>query len=450
MTRDAIVVGAGLSGLVCARRLAAAGRDVLVLEARARVGGRLLSGAVNGIAVDLGGQWMSAGQRRLAALAAELGVPSVPQLREGRALVDEPEAGMLAQVGAALAQWRAMRRIERRARQIGPAAVDAVPATGGKRARRPRAALDDTARALDEVSLAAWLATAIGNPTARDRIALHAELVFATDPAELSALFYFSILGVTGGFRPAGPELPGGGRERRFTGGAQTLAQRLADGLDVRLGEPVLAIEDDRRGGLVVRTERGEHAARRAVLALPPVLARRIDVALTPAAAKLAAASRAGPVVKCFAAYDRAFWRDLDCSGEAYRPRGTVRATVALDPDPILLAFVVGRPAAAWGRRPPEERRAEVLAELAALFGQAAAAPVGYAEHDWSADPWAGGCVAGLPLGILAGGAAWGAPYGRVHIAGTESATAWTGYMEGAIDAGERAAAEVTAALAAE
>ncbi len=442
--RDAIVVGAGLSGLVCARRLADAGLDVLVLEARERVGGRLRAGKVGDTVVDLGGQWMSAGQPRLAALAAALGVASVPQRREGRPFVAEPAAGVLAEIGAALAQWRAVRSIERRARAVA-AARGGTGRTGG---------LDPAAEpagdaALDELSLAAWLRAAIANPIARDRIALHAELVFAADPAELSALCYFWILGVTGGFRPPGPELPGGGREHRFAGGAHALAARLATGLDVRLAEPVLAIEDPGAGpgALRIRTARGEHAARRAVLAVPPVLARRIEVALAPAAARFAAASRAGAVVKCFAAYARPFWRDAGWSGEAFRPRGTVRATVALDPDPILLAFVVGAHAAGWAARAPEDRRAEVLATLAAQFGDAAGAPVAYVEHDWAAEPWVAGCVAGLPPGVLSRGAAWGAPHGRVHVAGTESAAAWTGYMEGAIEAGERAAAEVLAEL---
>src|SRR6185503_13287318 len=142
-----------------------------------------------------------------------------------------------------------------------------------------------------------------------------------------------------------------------------------------------------------LRTPRGEHAARRAVLALPPVLARRIEVALPPAASRLAAASRAGPVVKCFAAYARPFWRDAGWSGEAYRPRGTVRATVALAPEPILLAFVVGAHAAGWSARAPADRRGEVLATLAAQFGDAASAPLAYVEHDWGADPWSAGCV---------------------------------------------------------
>jgi monoamine oxidase len=105
--------------------------------------------------------------------------------------------------------------------------------------------------------------------------------------------------------------------------------------------------------------------------------------------------------------------------------------------------MIVAGEAARWPGRDPDERRADVLAELAALFGAEAAAPTGWAEHDWGADPWSGGCVAGLGPGVLARGAAWRAPHGRIHLAGTETAAAWPGYLEGAIEAGERAATEV-------
>lgn len=88
-----------------------------------------------------------------------------------------------------------------------------------------------------------------------------------------------------------------------------------------------------------------------------------------------------------------------------------------------------------------------MIATFVEQFGDAAATPLDYAEVDWGADPWSAGCVAGLAPGALAAGAAWRVPHGRIHFAGTESAVAWPGYMEGAIEAGERAAHEVLAAL---
>jgi monoamine oxidase len=435
-----VIVGAGLSGLVCARRLTGAGVRAVVVEARPRVGGRLHSGQVGGAVVDLGGQWLSVDQPRLLALAGELGVASSPQPRAGRAVLDDGRGlGLFGQLRLLLAQRRAVRRIDRLARAIPEGA--------------PGEARD--AAALDAIAVGPWLAGAIAHPAAREQIAMHAELVFAVDPAGLSLLDYLARLGATGGFAPRGPDLPGGGRDHRFVGGAQRLALRLADGLGaaVRLGEPVHAIEaTGADGALVVRGPAAGHAARRVVLALPPSLAIRIAPDLPAPLRRLGAAIQRGAVVKCFAAYDHAFWRDAGLSGEAYRPRGTVRAVVDASPPggagAVLLAFVVGAAAEAWQRRDPADRRGEVLAALAELFGDAARAPRDYLEADWAADPWTAGCVASTPPGALAAGAVWRGVHGRLHLAGTEAAVRWPGYMEGAIEAGERAAAEVLAALA--
>src|SRR5512140_2137598 len=412
MIHDAIVIGAGLSGLVCARRLAGAGASVIVVDARSRVGGRLWNGKVGDAVVDLGGQWLSVDQPRLLALATELGVPSVAQRRDGRPVLDDGGRahGLCSQLATAGSQWRAVRRISRMMRAIPPEA--------------PAGARD--AAALDAIALGPWLAGTIGNPIARARIAMHAELVFAADPAGLSLLAYLARLGTTGGFAPPGPDLPGGGRDHQFVGGAQTLAVRLAEALGdaVRLGEPALAIEPD-GASLVVRTPTGSHAARHVVLALPPSLAIRIAPALPAPLRQLAAAMQRGSVVKCFAAYDRAFWRDAGLSGEAYRPHGTVRAVVDAstpeDGTSVLLAFIVAAAAAAWHERDPERRRREVLDTLAELFGEPARAPLDYLEVDWSVEPWSAGCVAGTPPGALILGATWRGPHGRVHLAGAEA-----------------------------
>jgi monoamine oxidase len=436
MIHDAIVVGGGLSGLWCARRLADAGAAVVVLEARPRVGGRLCNGTVGGAVVDLGGHWLSVGQPRLLALAAELGVASVAQRRDGRAVLDDggQAHGLFAQLATAIAQWRAVRRIGRMTRAI-PLGAPAEAAGAGT---------------LDAIALGPWLAGAIGNPVARARIAMHAELVFAADPAGLSLLAYLARLGATGGFAPPGPDLPGGGRDHVFAGGAQGLALGLADrlGAAVHLDTPALAIEAD-GASLVVRGPAASHAARHVVLALPPRLASRIAPALPEPVRRLADAMHDGAVVKCFAAYDRAFWRDAGLSGEAYRPSGTVRAVVDASPPgdgpPVLLAFVVGAAAAAWHARDAAGRRDEVLEALAGLFGEPARAPVDYVEADWAIDPWSAGCVAGTPPGALTAGGAWRGSHGRIHLAGAEAAVQWPGYMEGALEAGERAADAVLA-----
>ena len=86
------------------------------------------------------------------------------------------------------------------------------------------------------------------------------------------------------------------------------------------------------------------------------------------------------------------------------------------------------------------------------VFGPEAATPADYIDHDWIADPWSEGCYVGLPApGALTElGRALRTPHGRVHWAGTETATAWIGYIEGALPSGEAAAQEVALALQAD
>lgn len=426
---DAIVIGAGLSGLVCARRLVAGGAKTVVLEARDRVGGRLCNGEVAGAIVDLGGQWLTAGQTRLVALARDLDIATYEHARVGRSVIDEA-GGTIVRIAAAFAQQRAIARIE--------ALMATVPPDDPGRA--PDAAL------LDRVSLAAYLDENVKNAIARERIRLHADLVFAADPSQVSLLSYLATMRATDGFRPGGADLPGGGREHRFTGGAQRLCVRLAESLDVRLGAAVTAIEQPDH--VTVKSEGGTLTARRVVLALPPPLVSKIAIELPEPMRRYVDGVRMGSVVKAFAAYPRAFWRDRGLSGEVYRPYGAVRAVVEMHGDPpALLAFVVGPEAVRWHERTPEDRRAEVLATLESYFGDAAAQPIAYVEQDWAADPWSAGCVAATLPDVLSRGARWREPHGKVHLAGTETAVAWPGYMDGAIEAGERAGNEVLAAL---
>lgn len=405
---DAIVVGAGLSGLVCARRLVDAGAKIAVLEARDRVGGRLLNGRVAGVLVDLGGQWMTPGQPRLAALARELGVAIERHDRSGRALLEDRGG-----VYAAFSQWRVMRKIERMMKHVG----------------------DGDVGLLDRQTLGAWLGT-IRHPIARERIGLHADLVFASDPAALSLLFYLQTMNATSGFRPQGTD------EYRFAGGAQRLALALGEQLGDR-------IHINERVTTIAQTDTAitvdSYVAKRAVLAIPPPLARNIDVELPPTARRYVDSAFGGAVVKCFAAYDRPYWRERGLSGESYHAHGTVRATVEVAGAlPVLLGFVVGDEALRWRSRDAAERRADVLASFAQLCDRP---PIDYVEIDWSSEAWSAGCVPGLPPGALSAGARWREPHGRLHFAGTEAAEHWPGYMEGAIEAGERAATEVLAQL---
>jgi monoamine oxidase len=84
---DVVVIGGGLSGLTAARALRRAGAAVAVLEARDRVGGKMLTVDIGGCAVDLGAHWVGPSQRRVLGLAEEFGVELEKQYLEGRHLL---------------------------------------------------------------------------------------------------------------------------------------------------------------------------------------------------------------------------------------------------------------------------------------------------------------------------------------------------------------------------
>jgi monoamine oxidase len=111
----------------------------------------------------------------------------------------------------------------------------------------------------------------------------------------------------------------------------------------------------------------------------------------------------------------------------------------------VLLAFVGGGTWKEIARLPKADRRKRVLAGFAQMFGDQALHPIEYTEHDWTLEPWTTGAPTALPqLGALTKfGSSIRTPFGHVHWAGTETSTYWSGYMDGAVRSGERAAGEV-------
>jgi monoamine oxidase len=444
---DVIIAGAGLAGLVAARALVRAGRSVTVVEARDRVGGRTLSAELDGQTIDLGGQWIGDAHHELRALADELGVQTFPQHHRGKKRLDrdgtvQSFAGFLPRLPLLALGELGLRlhTLERLARQ--------VPLDSPLSAAR--------AAEWDRLTLAGWLDRNVKRAPAREMIELATQMIFAVEPRELSFLYFLLYVRSGEGLRRLA-EIEGGAQQRRFATGAQSLCTRLAAelGARVRLEHAVLAVEQD-AGSVTVRTSRGTLRATRAILAMPPALLAKVEFspALPPARQQLHTRMPAGSVIKCIAAYRRPFWREAGFSGEAFSPRGLVRATFDdCSPDgshAALVAFVVGDAARQLATLPDEVRRQQVLDELARLHGPDARTPTAYLDKNWLADEWSAGCYVGtLAPGVLSEVAeALRAPAGRLHFAGTETAVRHMGYLEGALESGERAAAEILAAAA--
>jgi monoamine oxidase len=156
-----------------------------------------------------------------------------------------------------------------------------------------------------------------------------------------------------------------------------------------------------------------------------------------------------GSLMKCEAVYNRPFWRADGLTGQGIVDAGPAKAIFDNSPPEgtpgILLGFVGGDALRAWGGRTLADRRRAVLANFAQCFGPEALKPVDYFEQDWSREQWTGGCPVGVaaPGALLRFGHALREPVGHIHWAGTETATYWNGYMDGAVSSGIRAAAEV-------
>jgi monoamine oxidase len=444
---DVLVVGAGLAGLTAARELTAAGRSVLVLEARDRVGGRIVNEDIgDGKIVEMGGAYAGPTQDRILALAAELDVGTFPTYDTGKKVLHfngkrGTYSGAIPRISplvlADVAQAQA--RLELLARKVPTDTPWTAP----------------DADRLDGQSFETWIRRHAASRTARKLLALGTEAVFAAEPGDLSALHVLFYSHAGGSFQRL-IDTTGGAQQDRFVGGSALIADRLAARLGdvVRLGAAVSRIEVS-GDAVIATTAAGQVEGRRIIVTVPPLLAGRIDYepAMPPLREQLTQRAPMGSVIKCMAIYDEPFWRADGLSGQATGD-GT-GSRVVFDNSPpdgspgILLAFVEGGEARRLGREPLEVRRRAVLESLARYFGSRAGNPQRYLERDWQQETWTGGCYGTLfgPNVWTRYGHALREPVGPVHWAGTETASQWTGYMDGAVRSGERAAAEVLALL---
>lgn len=430
--------------------------DVVVVEARDRVGGRSWSSTTpGGHRYDRGGQWIGPTQHRLQDLADELGVETFPTYTTGEAVewrddsrytygglipTSDPKAaaeGVEAILNLDLAAWD-------------------VPV------EEPWKAAD--AELLDSTTLATWLGDNVEAPAARKVLEVAIKAVFGAEPGEMSLLFALFYLHAGGGLANLA-RTTGGAQERRFVGGSQQLAIGMAGQLGDRvvLSAPVEAIEHGADHVVVEAKPAGTGspggvwrvAGRRAVVAMSPSISARIrwSPPLPGVRDQLSMRMPMGAVTKVHAIYDRPFWRDEGLNGQLVADDGDLCST--FDDSPAdgscgaIVGFVAGNAARRLERAGPAARAKTVLAELARAFGSEAARPVELVEQHWPAEIYTrGGPVAiSVPGALTAAGPALREPVGAVHWAGTETATEWCGYLEGALASAERAAAEVAQAL---
>lgn len=252
-------------------------------------------------------------------------------------------------------------------------------------------------------------------------------------------------------------------QEARVKGGtqqiSQILAQRLGDEI-VFLSHPVVRL-DQTEENVKVTTENGKmFEARRVIMTAPPnmIIKMKFSPPLPPSKKLIYENLPIGHLIKFVVVYDKAFWRENGFSGEVVSnggserlPSGLTRGPLSVCFDatthrgtPAIVGFIAARQGVEWQGKTIDERKSAVLEGLADTLGSSARHCVSYTEKIWAEEPYIGGCpvVFGVP-GVSFALPHLRSPFDRLHFAGTETATEWTGYISGAIQSADRAAAEV-------
>lgn len=441
---DVIVVGAGLSGLMAARELSKQGKSVVVLEARDRVGGRTWTIPIGARRYDIGGQFIGPTQTRMLELAKEFGLDVKPAFSDAKHIWELDDERM--EFTGNVPSLSLLQKID--LGQIISKMNDLSKVVG---ATEPWAA--PNAAALDAITLAQWVKEESFRESTRTFAKVMTRAVLGVDPDEISVLFWAFYVAqgdnvemLIGG--------PGGAQDSVIEGGAQQLSLRMAKdlGAAVRLSQVVRRVEQD-DAGVRVHTDHGTWRGRHVVMALPPSMMPSIAFSPTLPGDRRDLHARApmGRYAKVVLTYEKAFWRDLGFAGDVGSSRGPVVASYddSSEEGPALLGFIGGDADFNWRKLSADERKASVLECFARWFGPEALKPLAYAEKDWTLDEWVtGGPVTTFPPGVLSRiGPALRQPVGRIHWAGTETALRWTGYMDGALRAGEQVAADLLAKL---
>ncbi|MEU4489781.1 NAD(P)/FAD-dependent oxidoreductase [Streptomyces purpurascens] len=434
MHHDVIVLGAGLAGLAAARDLAAAGTDVLVLEARDRVGGRVeQTRTPDGRTVQLGGEVVGHGHTAYLRLAGELGLKLVPSYvaepgrmtratAEGRSAGDPPHwfgPGDTALHERLSAEFTAL------AATVDPDDPWSHP----------------DATALDRLSVADWLRSRQARPA----------VVRLWDIGQLAlAGGSYERISLLAALRKSAA-VPGSGtgdydyedwEGLRLADGSATLAEVMGRelGARIRLGSPVAAL-DIRPDRCVVRLATGEVLTATAVVSALPVGPLRSVAISGVGEARLASLHRQrhATAAKFAAVYDRPFWRDADLNGLS-EAEGVLGSTWPQN-EGVLSALVPPERYGVLLGTPPQLRAPELLAEMAGLFGDEALRPTACHLRLWGTDPWTQGYVTQWPPGeVMAVGPLHGTHEPPFYVCGSDQWVA--GYMEGAVRTGRAAAEE--------
>ena len=438
-----VVVGAGFAGLSAARSLNRQSKNVVVLEARDRIGGRVKAAKIAGLPIDAGGMWVGPSQTRLLEMIKEYGLHTVPQFETGMNIAEIGGKRLTANGEAIGFDPQTQEEYDQIIRVLTRLS-DQVPLDTPWNTPR--------AEEYDQMTADDWFMSQTQNHAILGFLRAFVRSVFTADAYQISLLYLLFYLHSGDNYDTLyGFENAAQAWTVRET--MHEVAQRVARelGNTIVLNAPVRSISQDSTGVLVTSAA-GKWRCEYAIVAVPLPLSVRIayEPVLPPQRDILAQHMPMGSVIKYWVAYEKPFWREHGLNGMLQSDQSPSEFISGDFTPPegrpgLLAGFMEAHNAMAWTGRATEERKKLVVERLISFLGPDAASPIDYEDQDWPADPWSRGCYGpSMAPGIMTTvGKVIREPHGRIHWAGTETAMKWTGYIDGAIRSGERAANEV-------
>lgn len=450
---DVAIIGGGLAGLSAAKDLAAANKTFAVLEARDRVGGRVLNANFPGDdAEELGAEYVGPTQDRVLALAAELGLPTYKTYTVGQStfyrngtvrhyqdqLGGVPPVPINSLVELALF----MNDINTLASQVDLEAPWKTP----------------NASALDSMTLETYAYSKLTTADSRVLLDVAIPAILSTELREPSLLYALWCIAAAGD--ESGPGtinrligVGGGAQDSRIQGGSQLLAVKLAEQLgpqNIFLNTPVRKVER-KKDKYIISADTGFISARHVVVAMSPPLVSRIQFEpLLPAGRdQLNQRMPMGSIGKAIAIFPRPWWRGQGLNGAGVSDTGVIRVTYDNTPADAsfgaLMGFIEADEMRKLDTASEDEVKRQVKQSFTNLFGPRVETATDVLIQRWDREEFSrGGPGAFMPPGVLTQyGSYLRVPVGGIHFAGTETSQRWIGYMDGAIASGQRAAQEI-------
>lgn len=432
-----VVLGGGLAGLCAAYELQNVGHTVTVLEASTRPGGRvrtLREAFAPGLYVEAGAEQIPGVHQITQGYAREFGLRLVPNQVPGTRSFYHVRGQRVVPGDAAV--WPFELTAEERT--AGLSGLFRKYVDGAYQEALAAGYATDPVRAMaawDPLKPGEWLRGRGASPAA----------------AELMTLGFGADFGSAASYLLHNFNSRGGSFSYRIEGGNDRLPAEFAERVTVRYGTPVVHVKQDDTGVDVAVASGETIRADRAICALPcPVIGGMLDAArLSDAKRRAIREQHYSQTVKVFLQSRSRFWLGAGFSGYVTTDLPIERLSTDPGADPgargALTVYPIGEYARALEKMAVPNRVSAALTHARQIFPELDKTFEGGVSHAWGAEPWQRGAFALHTPGQIGFIAELARPEGRIHFAG-EHTSAWTGWMQGALDSGRRAAAEITAA----